>query len=147
MLTRTKPVDILLIEDNQGDIRLIREALAGSGVPVNLHITPDGDQAMSFLRNQAPFEAAARPDLILLDLNLPCRSGREVLTTIKSDRQLWSIPVVVLTASESDRDIREVYDLRTNSFITKPVHVDAYLATVKAIVDYWFRVVRLPQKG
>ena len=147
MLTRTNPVDILLVEDNAGDVRLIREALASSGVAVNLHVTADGDQAMAFLRRQPPFEAATRPDLVLLDLNLPRRSGRDVLATMKSDRDLWSIPVVVLTASESDRDIKEVYDLRTNSFVTKPVHVDAYLATVNAIVDYWFRVVRLPQKA
>ena len=147
MLTRTNAVDILLIEDNSGDVGLIREALAGSGIAVNLHVTADGDQAMAFLRRQPPFEIASRPDLVLLDLNLPRRSGREVLAAIKSDRDLWSIPVVVLTASESDRDITDVYDLRTNSFVTKPVHVDAYLATVNAIVDYWFRVVRLPQKA
>ncbi len=147
MLTRTNPVDILLIESSAGDLRLIREALAGSGIAANLHITRDGDQGMAFLRRQAPFENAVRPDLILLDLNLPRRSGRDVLVAIKNDRELWSIPIVILASTESDRDIAEVYDLRTNSFVTKPVHVDAYLATVNAIVDYWFRVVRLPQKA
>ena len=147
MLTRTNPVDILLVEDNAGDVPLIREALAGSGVALNLHVTADGDQALAFLRRQPPFSDARRPDLVLLDLNIRRRSGREVLATIKADRDLWSIPVVVLAASESDRDIAEVYDLRTNSFVTKPVHVDAYLATVNAIVNYWFRVVRLPQKA
>lgn len=147
MLTRTNPVDILLIEGNAGDLGLIREALTSSGIAANLHITRDGDQGMAFLRRQAPFENAVRPDLILLDLNLPRRSGRDVLAAIKNDRELWSIPIVILASTESDRDIADVYDLRTNSFVTKPVHVDAYLATVNAIVDYWFRVVRLPQKA
>ncbi len=139
-----RPVEILLVEDNPGDIRLTREALGEAKVRNNLHVATDGVEAMAFLRQQAPYANAARPDLVLLDLNLPRKDGREVLQEIKADPALRYLPVVVLTTSSAERDILESYQLYANCYITKPVDLDQFLKVVTSIEDFWLTIVKLP---
>jgi len=139
-----KPIDILLVEDNPGDARLTREALTGSKVRNHLHHAKDGEEAMAFLRREGRFGDAPMPDLILLDLNLPRRDGREVLEDIKSDRALKHIPVVILTSSQADEDIIRSYRLHANCFITKPVDLEQLTKVVQGIEQFWFTLVRLP---
>jgi two-component system, chemotaxis family, response regulator Rcp1 len=139
-----RPIEILLVEDNAGDVRLTVEALREGRVPNNLHVASDGVEALAFLRRQGPFEAAARPDMILLDLNLPKKDGREVLAEIKADPDLRRIPIVVLTTSQAERDILQSYNLHANCYITKPVDIDAFFAVVRSIDSFWLAVVRLP---
>lgn len=140
-------VEILLVEDSPGDVRLTREALKNSRVPNRLHVVGDGVEALAFLRRQGPYTATAavRPDLILLDFNLPRKSGREVLADIKADPDLRRIPVVVLTTSQAEEDIRHAYDLHANCFITKPVDFDVFLDVVRSIEDFWLTTVKLPR--
>ena len=125
------PIEILLVEDNPGDVRLTREALRDGKVRNNLNVVDDGVKALEFLRRQGGFGKAPRPDLILLDLNLPRMSGREVLTEIKSDPELRSIPVVVLTTSQAEQDIVKAYELNANCYVTKPVDLDQFITVVK----------------
>ncbi len=139
-----KPIEILLVEDNPGDARLTREALALSKIRNHLHLTRDGEEAMAFLRQEAPFEDAPRPDLVLLDLNLPRRDGREVLEDIKKDPGLKTIPVVVLTSSQAEEDILRTYRLHANCFITKPADLEHLTKVVQGIEQFWFTLVRLP---
>jgi two-component system, chemotaxis family, response regulator Rcp1 len=139
-----KPVEILLVEDNPGDARLTREALAQSKVRNNLHHAKDGEEAVAFLRRQGPYANVRTPDLVLLDLNLPRRDGREVLEDIKKDPALKHIPVVVLTSSEAEEDILRSYRLHANCFITKPVDLEQLTKVVQAIEQFWFTLVRLP---
>jgi CheY-like chemotaxis protein len=139
-----KPIEILLVEDNPGDARLTREALSQSKVRNNLHHVRDGEEAMAYLRHEAPFGSALTPDLVLLDLNLPRRDGREVLEDMKNDRQLMHIPVVILTSSEAEEDVLRSYRLHANCFITKPGDLDALTKVVEGIEHFWFTVVRLP---
>jgi CheY-like chemotaxis protein len=141
---RVKLVEVLLVEDNPGDVRLTREALKDGRVANRLHVVGDGAEALEFLRRQGRFADAPRPDLILLDLNLPRMSGREVLARIKGDPALRRIPVVILTTSKAEEDILRAYDLHANSFITKPVDLDRFLAVVRLIEDYWLAIVQLP---
>lgn len=138
------PIDILLVEDNPGDARLTREALAVSKVSNRLHHARDGDEAMKFLHREAPYEQAPTPDLILLDLNLPRRHGREVLEDIKSDLRLKHIPVVILTSSQAEEDILRSYRLHANCFITKPVDLEQLARVVQGIEQFWFSLVKLP---
>jgi chemotaxis family two-component system response regulator Rcp1 len=138
-----KPIEILLVEDNPGDARLTREALALTRIRNNLHITRDGEEAMAFLRNEAPFQRAPAPDLVLLDLNLPRRDGREVLEDIKKDPQLQHIPVVVLTSSQAEEDILRTHRLHANCFITKPTDLEHLPKVVQGIEQFWFALVRL----
>jgi CheY-like chemotaxis protein len=138
------PIEILLVEDNPGDVRLTREALRDGKVRNNLNVVDDGVKALEFLRRQGDFGEAPRPDLILLDLNLPRMSGREVLTEIKSDPELRSIPVVVLTTSQAEQDIVKAYELNANCYVTKPVDLDQFITVVKSIEDFWLTIVRLP---
>jgi chemotaxis family two-component system response regulator Rcp1 len=147
-VAKTGPADfeVLLIEDSQGDVRLTREALKDAKVHINVNVAPDGVEAMAFLRCEGKYEGAPRPDLILLDLNLPRKSGREVLEEVKADATLKSIPVVVLTTSESEQDMLRSYMLHANCFITKPVDFDGFLKVVKSIDDFWLSVVKLPGK-
>jgi CheY-like chemotaxis protein len=142
----SKSVEILLVEDNPGDVRLVREAFKEGKVVNNLHVVTDGAAAMEFLRQQGAYENAPRPDLILLDLNLPRKDGREVLAEIKSDEKLRRIPVVVLTTSEAEQDILRAYDLNCNCFITKPVDLEQFIRVVESIDNFWLNVVALPPK-
>ena len=135
---------ILLVEDNAGDVRLTREALREADVSIELNAVPDGEQALAFLRGEGSHAGAGRPDLILLDLNLPRKDGREVLSEIKEDDELKRLPVVVLTTSAADEDVMRSYQLHANFYITKPVDLDRFLSVVKGIDEFWLSVVRLP---
>jgi chemotaxis family two-component system response regulator Rcp1 len=139
-------IEVLLVEDSPGDIRLTREALKDAKVYINLHVVLDGAQAMAFLKREGAHANAPRPDLILLDLNLPKKDGREVLAEIKESPTLKSIPVVVLTTSASETDILRSYQLHANCYITKPVGLDGFLEVVRSIDNFWLTVVKLPHK-
>jgi two-component system, chemotaxis family, response regulator Rcp1 len=139
------PIIIFLVEDNPGDIRLTREALREGKVANTLIVASDGVEALAFLRGEGKHADAPRPDLILLDLNLPRKDGREVLAEIKADPNLKRIPVVVLTTSRLEEDIIKTYDLHANCYITKPVDFDKFVSVVRTIDEFWLTVVRLPQ--
>jgi chemotaxis family two-component system response regulator Rcp1 len=139
--------EVLLIEDSPGDVRLTREAFKDAKVHVNLHVVSDGAEAMTFLRREGKRADVPRPDLILLDLNLPKKSGREVLEEIKEDPALMSIPVVILTTSASEHDVLRSYLHHANSFITKPVDLDGFLQVVESIDSFWLSVVKLPHEA
>jgi len=139
-------IEILLVEDSPGDVRLTQEALKEGKVLNNLRVVNDGVEAMAYLRRQSPHADALEPDLILLDLNLPRKDGREVLAEIKSDPNLRRIPVVVLTTSRTDEDIIKAYDLHANCYITKPVDFQQFLGVVQSIEDFWLTVVKLPRR-
>jgi CheY-like chemotaxis protein len=138
------PVEILMVEDNPGDVRLAQEALKEARIRNRLHSVPDGVQAMAFLRRQGKYATAPRPSLVLLDLNLPRKNGRETLAELKQDPGLRRIPVVILTTSRDEQDIVRSYDLHANCFITKPVDLGQFLAVIKSIEGFWLEVVRLP---
>jgi chemotaxis family two-component system response regulator Rcp1 len=138
-------VEILLVEDNPGDAELTTIALKEGKVSNNLSTVEDGVEAMAFLRREKPYEDAARPDLILLDLNLPRKDGRETLAEIRQDPAFCDIPVVILTTSESEVDISESYKLKANCYIKKPVDLDQFMAIVRSIEDFWLTIVKLPQ--
>ena len=140
-----KPVEILLVEDNPGDVRLTIEGLKEGKVKNNLWVVEDGVEAIAFLRREGKYSEAVRPDLILLDLNLPKKDGREVLSEIKADENLRTIPVVVLTTSEAEQDILKAYMLHANCYIRKPVDFDQFISVVSSIEDFWFTIVKLPQ--
>jgi two-component system, chemotaxis family, response regulator Rcp1 len=139
-----RPIDILLVEDNPGDVDLAREGLEEGKVRNQLHVVGDGEAALAFLRRQAPYADAPRPDVILLDLNLPRKDGREVLAEIKADEELKLIPVVVLTTSEAEQDIVRSYKLHANCYVTKPLDLDQFVTVVKSIEDFWLAIVKLP---
>jgi two-component system, chemotaxis family, response regulator Rcp1 len=141
-----RPIEILMVEDNPGDVRLTVEALKEGKVRNNFHTVEDGVEAMAFLRRQGLYADAPRPDLILLDLNLPKMNGREVLTEIKEDPDLRRIPVVILTVSKAEQDILKSYNLHANCYITKPVDLDQFLEVVKSIENFWLTVVMLPPR-
>lgn len=142
-----KPVEILMVEDNPGDARLVVEAFKDGKVRNNLTIVEDGVEAMAFLRKEGKYKNALRPDLMLLDLNMPRKDGREVLAEIKSDENLKRIPVVILTTSEAEEDILKSYNLHANCYIKKPVNLDQFIKIVKSIEGFWFTVVKLPPNG
>lgn len=142
-----RPVEILLVEDNPGDVRLTQEGLKEGKVRNTLHVVRDGVEALAFLRREGEYAHAPRPDLILLDLNLPKKDGREVLAEIKEDPILRRIPVVVLTVSKAEEDILKTYDLHANCYITKPVGLEQFIRVVKSIDDFWFSIVKLPPDG
>ena len=144
MLTRTKLYNILLIEDNPGDVRLTEEAFRESKKNVNLEVVTDGIEALKFLRKEEDYKDKVTPDLILLDLNLPKRDGREVLEIIKSDRHLKRIPVVVLTTSKAEVDILKSYDLHANCFINKPIDFDNFFDIIHRIEEFWLSTIILP---
>jgi chemotaxis family two-component system response regulator Rcp1 len=144
---RGKPAQLLLVEDNPGDVRLTRETLKDVKLMVDLHVVGDGVEAMAFLRRQGPYVNAPRPDLVLLDLNLPKKDGREVLAEIKSDPDLKRIPVVVLTISTAEEDILKSYNLYANAYVSKPLNLEQFAKITKAIEDFWFTIVKLPPKG
>lgn len=139
-----QPVEILLVEDNPADVRLTIEALKDAKVYNELRVVSNGVDALAYLRREGEYADATRPDLILLDLNLPRKDGREVLEEIKADASLRLIPVVVLTSSEAEQDIVRVYNLHANCYVTKPVDLDQFIHVVKSIEDFWFTIVKLP---
>jgi CheY-like chemotaxis protein len=141
-----KPIEILLIEDNPGDVRLIEETFKEYKVKNNLHIAYDGMEAINFLKKKGDYADVPRPDLILLDLNLPKKDGREVLDDIKKDNNLKSIPIVILTTSREEEDILRSYNLHANCYITKPVDLDQFIKVVKSVEDFWLSIVELPWK-
>lgn len=142
-----KAIEILLVEDNPGDIRLTVEGLKEAKVINKLNVAYDGEEAMAFLRREGKFKNASRPDLILLDLNMPKKDGREVLAEIKEDPDLRRIPVVILTTSNSNEDIQKTYYLHANCYITKPVDLNQFVKVVKSIEDFWLSIVKLPKDG
>ncbi|OGO50315.1 MAG: response regulator [Chloroflexi bacterium RBG_16_68_14] len=139
-----RPIEILLVEDNPGDVRLTQEALQENKVWNRLHLAPDGVEALAFLRREGSHADAPRPDVILLDLNLPKKDGREVLAEIKADEGLKTIPVVILTTSKAEEDIIRSYKLHANCYVTKPVNLDQFLRVVKEVENFWLCVVKLP---
>ena len=139
-----RPVEILLVEDNPGDVDLTRETLQDSKLLNHMNVVNNGVEAMAYLRREGKYADRTRPDLILLDLNLPKKDGREVLAEVKADDQLRRIPVVVLTTSCAEQDILQTYDLHANCYITKPVNLDQFSAVVRAIEEFWFTIVKLP---
>lgn len=139
-----KEVEVLLVEDNPGDVRLTMEALKEAKMHNRVSVVQDGMEAMDFLRKRGKFADATRPDLILLDLNLPRKNGREVLAEIKADESLKCIPVVVLTTSEAEQDILKAYKLHANCYVTKPVDLDQFIKVVQSIENFWMTVVKLP---
>jgi CheY-like chemotaxis protein len=141
------PIEVLLIEDNPADVRLMQEALKDSKVLNNLHVANDGETAMSFLRRKGQYSMVPEPHLILLDLNLPGKDGREVLNEIKNDSALKHIPVVIVTTSAAEEDILKSYCQHANCYVTKPVDLDQFIKVVNAIEDFWFTIVKLPKKG
>jgi chemotaxis family two-component system response regulator Rcp1 len=140
------PIEILLVEDSPGDVRLTQEALRDAKVRNHLSIASDGVEAIEFLRRRGKHAKAPRPDLILLDLNLPKKSGREVLAEIKADNDMKTIPVVVLTTSSSDEDILRSYRLHANCYITKPVDLDSFLKVVNSVENFWLAIVKYPRE-
>jgi two-component system, chemotaxis family, response regulator Rcp1 len=147
MVERNRPIDILLVEDNPGDERLTREALKEGKVYSNLHWVKDGVEAMEFLNQRGKYAGAPRPDIILLDLNLPKKDGREVLQEIKNTDALKRIPVVILTTSKAEEDVLRTYDLHANCYVTKPVDLEKFIVVVKSIDVFWLTVVTLPPNG
>jgi len=145
-MTACQAVEILLVEDNPGDIRLVQEGLKEVKMFNHLSYVTDGEQALQFLHRQGAHQDAPRPDLVLLDLNLPRKDGREVLQDIKNDPDLKRIPVVILTSSEAEEDVLKTYNLQANCFITKPVDLGEFIKVVKSIQDFWFSIVKLPPR-
>ena len=141
----SNPVEILLVEDNPGDVELTREALLDTKMHMRLSVVPDGVEALAFLRRERDYADAPRPDLILLDLNLPKKDGRGVLAEIKEDPSLRQIPVVVLTSSQAEQDIVRAYELHANCYVTKPVDLDQFVKIVRSIEQFWFTIVKLPR--
>jgi two-component system, chemotaxis family, response regulator Rcp1 len=141
--TAVAPIEILLVEDSLPDIRLTLEALKDAKVRNHLHVAHDGVEALQFLRNEGAFTDAVRPDLILLDLNLPRKDGREVLDEIKRDEKLQHIPVVILTTSQAEQDVLRSYHLRANAYVIKPVDLDQFFRVIRSIEEFWLEIVRL----
>ena len=141
-----RPVEILLAEDNPGDVKLTKKALSEGRVLNNLHVVTDGIEAMAFLRQEGEYEEVPKPDLLLLDLNMPRKDGHEVLRAVKSDEDLRRIPAVVLTSSEAEEDIVDSYDLHANAYLTKPVDFDGFVDIVSSIEEFWLSVIKRPPK-
>ncbi len=141
-----RPIEILLVEDNPGDVRLAQEALKEAKVCNRLFAVTDGEEALAFLRREGRYGDAVRPDLIFLDLNLPKKDGREVLAEIKSDPDLMRIPVVILTSSGAEEDVLKTYNLHANCYVSKPVDLERFITVVKSIEDFWVSIVRLPPR-
>lgn len=143
-MERLKAIDILLAEDNIGDIRLTEEAIKESKLKINLHVVMNGEEAMKYLRKEGKYENEPRPDLIVLDLNMPKKDGRQTLAEIKSDQKFKKIPVVILTISKAEKDVLESYEHHANCYITKPLDMDKFVDVVKTLDNFWFSIVTLP---
>ncbi len=141
-----KPVEILIVEDNEGDVGLIEEVFEEAKIRNNLHVAEDGEEAILFLHGKGKFSGSPRPDIIILDLNLPNKDGREVLREIKEDNTLKKIPVIVLTTSNAEKDILKSYDLHANAYVTKPLDFNQFIKVVESIGNFWLEIVRLPTK-
>jgi CheY-like chemotaxis protein len=144
--TGSESIDILVVEDNPGDARLIREILNENKLYSSLNIVNDGVEAMAFLNNEGKFSSAPKPELIILDLNLPRKDGREVLAEVKAHEELKHIPIVIMTISQAEEDILKTYKLHANCYITKPIDLTEFIKVIKSIEDFWFSVVKLPPK-
>jgi two-component system, chemotaxis family, response regulator Rcp1 len=144
MTAKCVSIEILLVEDNPGDVILTREALREGKIANNLHVVEDGEQAMAFLRREGPYAEVPRPDVVLLDLNLPRKDGREVLAEVKSDPKLKHIPVVILTTSRNEEDVMNTYGLHANCYLVKPVEYAPFLEVIRSFESFWLKVVRLP---
>jgi len=147
LVSRDKPAEVLLVEDNDNDVELTRLALQKCSLPVNLHHARNGEQCMAFLRREGNYADAVAPDLILLDLNMPRKGGREVLAEIVADRELCHLPVVILTTSSGEEDMLELYRMRCSSYLVKPVDFHQFARAMQSLVDYWFGVVSLPSRS
>jgi len=143
---RVRPIEILLVEDNPGDVRLTKEALADAKVANHLGVASDGVEALDYLRKVGKYHDVTRPDLILLDLNLPKKDGRQVLDEIKADESLRRIPVVVITSSEAEQDIVRSYDLHANCYVSKPLDLSRFISVVKSVENFWMTIVKLPPR-
>jgi two-component system, chemotaxis family, response regulator Rcp1 len=139
-----KPIEILMVEDNEGDARLALEAMRDSKIKNTMHHVRDGDEAMAFLHKEGKYTDAPRPDLVLLDLNLPRKNGQEVLAEMKADMDLKRIPVVILTVSSDEADIIKTYNAHANCYVTKPLDLNQFIKVVKSIEDFWLTIVKLP---
>lgn len=146
MFDAAKPFEILLVEDNPGDVLLTKEAFREGRLAHRLSIVEDGEEAIRFLRRMGPYSKAPRPDVILLDLNLPKKDGRELLAEIKDDPALRYIPIIVLTTSDAEQDVWKAYRLHANCYLTKPVNLDDFIRKIRSFEDFWLTVVRLPSK-
>ena len=146
MIILLKQLEILLVEDNKGDVGLVEEVFEESKISNNLHVAEDGEDAMLYLRGKGKFLGSLRPDIVILDLNLPNKDGREVLREIKEDNNLKNIPVIILTSSSAEKDILRAYDLHANAYITKPIDFDQFINVVGSIVNFWLEIVQLPTK-
>ena len=146
MKESSQPIEILMVEDNPSDVRLTIEAFKDAKVLNNMSVATDGEDALKFLKREGPYKDAPRPDLILLDLNLPKMNGKEVLGEIKRDPDLKRIPVVVLTTSDNEQDVRKAYDLHVNAYVRKPVDLDQFIKIVEAVEGFWLSVVKFPPK-
>jgi two-component system response regulator len=144
LLEASRPIEVLLVEDDLGDVELTKEAIEATRLAVKLSVVRDGEEAMAYLRKEGSYADAASPDLVLLDLNMPRKDGREVLRDMKDDPILTHIPVVVLTTSDSDEDIVKSYDLGASCYVTKPVGLEQFMKVVQSIGDFWFMFVKLP---
>ncbi len=144
---KLEPIKILLVEDNPGDVRLTREALKDSKIHNTLEVVEDGVQALKYLRQEDGYKGADRPDMILLDLDLPNTSGREVLEAVKADPSLKRIPLIVLTVSKSDQDVLNSYDNQANAYVTKPIDLEQFVHVIQSIENFWFTIVKLPSRS
>lgn len=147
MSIKNRAAEILLVEDNPGDVRLAKEGFKESKVATNLHVVDDGVEAMAFLRKEGNYADAVTPDLVLLDLNLPKKDGREVLAEIKGDENLRRIPIIILTTSQAEEDVLKTYDLHANCYVTKPASLDQFIKRMKSLNNFWFEMVTLPKGG
>lgn len=143
---KSRPIEILLVEDSAGDVRLVKEALKENKFLNNLYVARDGVEAMKFLHQEGKYADAVRPDLILLDLNLPKKDGREVLAEVKGDEDLKRIPVVIMTVSEAEEDILKTYNLHANCYIAKPIDLDQFIKVVRSVESFWLTIVKLPPR-
>ena len=144
--TPSEPVDILLVEDNPGDVRLTKEAFKEAGIANRIHVVTDGHRALEFLYQRGEYEDAVRPDLVLLDLNLPKKNGEEVLEELKADPRFTGLPVIVLTSSDAETDVVKSYELNANAYLTKPVDPGDFVETVRTLERFWLSIVRLPSE-
>lgn len=144
--TVSQPIEILLIEDNAGDIELTQEAFQEAKIPNRIHVVRDGDEALEFLYRKGKYEDAVRPDIMLLDLNMPGKNGKEVLAIVKEDEYLKDIPIIIITSSEAEMDVAKSYALHVNAYIVKPVSLQQFLQVVEAVEMFWLSVVKLPSR-
>ena len=145
-LINIKPITILIVEDNDADVRIVQEVFKHGRLLVNLAVSEDGEDAMAYLRKEGNYKNAESPDLILLDLNMPKKSGHEVLAEMKADENLKRIPVIIMTISKTEEDILKSYNLYANAYVIKPVEINQFISAIKSIEDFWFTIVKLPPK-